>query len=181
MTLDQLTDEPQLSIGIGGRLYRFSELPIEGLGRLQAWLKANCVHPVTALKDHLDGLPDRDRERLLEAARREGRDWPPQVGTAAGAAALLGTEPGQIEALYEGLRVHQPETSRELAVRIFRQLRRDAGKLAAAARKEGREYDGEGPARLIFATLFGLEDPDDELDLPKDRAPEGANGRLTGR
>ncbi len=167
MTLDQLTDLPQLELPIGGKLYRFSELPVEALGRLQAIIKRTVPHPVAALAGHLDGLAEADRQYVLEQARAESWRWPPVVGTAAGAAALLGTEEGQIEALYEGLQVHQPETSRAVAVRIFRLLRTDSAAAAKAAKAAGRKYDGEGPARRIFAALFGLDDPDLADELPK--------------
>jgi hypothetical protein len=167
MDLSHLTDQPQLRLTICGRAYRFSELPLEALGRLQEWLKANHKHPLDDIKPHLSGLSDTDRAAVLEAARKEGRNWPPQIGTAAGSAALLSSEPGQVEAVYEGLLVHQPELSREAAARVYRQLRKEAGAAAKAAKRAGREYDGEGTAHRIFAVLFGLDDPSDEYDLPK--------------
>jgi hypothetical protein len=167
-SLDQLTDQPQIAVTIGGQVYRFSELSIAALGRLQALIKETMPHPVQALKGHLDGLAAADREFLLKEAYRDARSWPPVVGTAAGAAALLSSEPGQIAALYEGLLVHQPQITQADVVRIFRALRRDAAREAAAARQNGQEYDGEGTARRIFAALFGLGIDEDSEPLPKD-------------
>ena len=152
----ELTDQPCLTIDIAGQTYRFSELPIEALGRLQAFIKAVVPHPVAALAGHLDGLDEADRRYLLEQARLEAKSWPPVIGTAEGSAVLLGSEAGQIETLYEGLRVHQPATTREFAKRIFRHLRKQSADDSLRAQRNGREYDGEGPARRIFAVLFGL-------------------------
>jgi hypothetical protein len=162
--LAQLTDHPDLTIAIGGREYRFSELPVAQLGRLQAWVKDSSPHPV-----------DEDRRYLLDQARRDAQRWPPKVGTAEGAAALLGTEPGQIEALAAGLSVHHPELSRADAERVFRALRKDAAKEARRAQREGRKYDGEGAARRIFAVLFGLDDDEDD-----DLKNFGPNGTAAG-
>ncbi len=165
MSLETCTDSPELTVTIGGASYSFSELPIAQLAKLQTWIRAHVPHPLDTLKGHLDGLDPADRAALLEAARVEARGWPPQIGTAAGAAALLGSEPGQVEALAAGLSVHHADLSREHVGRIYRQLRKDAGREAKKARREGREYDGEGDVRRIFAVLFGLDDPD-EPELP---------------
>lgn len=174
LDLDRLTDQHCLEIDIGGQVFRFSELPIEALGRLQAVIKTLVPHPVGALSGHLDGLCDADRQYLLQQAWIEAKSWPPVIGTAAGAAALLGSEPGQIETLYEGLRVHQPAITKEEARQIYRLLRRQSASDSRKAQQQGREYDGEGPARRIFGTLFGLDESDEAGDeLPK-KEEEGA-------
>ncbi len=165
-SLTSLTDRPELTVEVGGRVYSFSELPIGKLADLQVWIRQHSTHPIDALKGHLDGLLEGDRATLLEAARQEARRWPPEIGTAEGAAALLGSEAGQREAFYAGLSVHHPEVTRDEAVRIFRSLQKDAAREAKRAKREGREYDGEGAARRIFAVLFGMDD-DDEDDAPK--------------
>lgn len=161
MDLTKLTDRPELTVPIGGRDYDFSEIPIGKLSDLQDFIRKAVPHPLEALKGHLDGFSDRDRDRLLDEARAAGAKWPPQVGTAEGAAALLGTEAGQVEALRVGLSVHHPEMTADDAGRLFRQLRKETLRLARAARKAKRDYDGEGTVRRIFAVLFGL-DPDEE-------------------
>lgn len=165
-TLDRLAGQPELSLEINGRRYHFSELPIESLARLQSWVKDHVPNPLEAVKPLLGGLPAEDRQYLLDQARRDALGWPPVIGTAAGAAALLSTEPGQIEALHVGLAVHQPETTPEEARRIFRVLSKDARKEAKRAKRDGRNYDGEGSARDIFAVLFGLASDDEDL-FPK--------------
>ena len=89
MDLSQLTDEPELTIAIGGREYQFSELPIAALARLQEWIKREHPHPIEAIKPHLDGLGPEERRYLLDQARLEARSWPPEIGTPEGAEALL--------------------------------------------------------------------------------------------
>ena len=88
------------------------------------------------------------------------------MGTSAGALALLSTEPGQIEALWRGLQLHQAETTRDQARALYRQLTREA---AAEARRNGPAADGEGTVRRIFSVLFGHGDParSDSEPLPK--------------
>lgn len=191
MDLTHLNDRPELAVAIGGREYRFSEVPIGRLADLQDFLRRTLPHPIDAIKPHLDGLAAADRQSLLEAARREGRSWPPQAGTAAGTAALLATEAGQVEALFAGLSVHHAGLSREDAARLYHQLGRDAARAqaraarlhrqaCAAARREGRPApdppaaDEDGAARRIFSVIFGMGDPaldDGELPLPEACAP----------
>jgi hypothetical protein len=172
MKLTQLSDQPELTVEIGSQPYHFSELPIGtperrgdppyGLAALQRWITEHVPHPLDALRGHLDGLPPAVAASLAENARQESRHWPPQVGTAAGTAALLGTEPGQVEALYWGLQLHHPETTRDKARWVYRQLGRQALADAAVARRAGREYDGEGLVKRIFGVLFGLGELEDD-------------------
>lgn len=155
-TLDQLTDAPQLTVPIAGHALQFSELTLAALGRLQAWIKQEIPHPIDAVKPHLAGLDPADRQALLDRAYDDARDWPPVLGTAAGAKALLEAEPGQIEAFHEGLLIHQPETTRDEARRLYKTLLRDAA--GAGGRTAAR----------IFAVLFGAPDPERaEGGLPK--------------
>jgi len=173
LTLDQLTDAPQLTVSIGGRFYQFSELPLDALGRLQAWIKQAVPNPIDAVKPHLAGLNPEDRRALLDRAYDDALSWPPILGTAAGAKALLSGEPGQTEAFCEGLSIHQPQISRAEAVRLYKTLLRDAARDRSAARTAAR----------IFAVLFGAPDPEraggSGTGLPKDPAagPTAAPGR----
>lgn len=167
--LTKLTDEPELAIIINGRLYHFSELPIAAIARLQTWVRANIPHPVDSLKGHLDGLPESVAIAMGQAARQEAKSWPPQVGTGAGAIALLSSEPGQVETLYEGLVAHQPGATREDAQRLYRELTREAARQSKAAKRAGKKYDGEGEVQRIFSVLFGLDQSaDPEERLPKE-------------
>lgn len=161
MDLTKLTDRPELTVAIDGRDYHFSEVPIARLSDLQDYIRKAVPHPLEALKGHLDGFGDRDRDRLLDEARAAAAKWPPQAGTAEGAAALLSNEAGQRTALGVGLSVHHPETSAEDVDRLFRWLRKDTLRRAKAARKAGRKDDGEAVVGRIFAVIFGL-DPDAE-------------------
>jgi hypothetical protein len=165
--LTQLTDQPELTVTIGGKPYQFSELPIAAISRLQTWVRANTPHPFDSLKGQLDGFPDHVAVAMGEAARKEAKSWPPQVGTAAGSIALLSTEPGQIETLYEGLAVHATATTRDDARSVYRQIQREAVRDAKAAKKAGKKYDGEGTVTRIFEVLFGVAD-DSEEALPKE-------------
>jgi len=184
MSLTTATDSPELTVTIGSASYSFSELPIAALAKLQAWIRSHVPHPLDALKGHLDGLDPADRAVLLEAARVEARSWPPEIGTAAGAAALLGSEPGQVEALAAGLSVHHPELTRPDVERLYRALGKETMRLVRAARSRGRAYDGEGTMRRVFATLFGLDDggggDDDEVGLPNSDARPVPSEASTG-
>lgn len=161
--LTQLTDQPELSVPIGGRRYLFSELPLSALARLQTWVNDHTPHPVDSLRGHLDGLPDHVAVAMGEAARNESKAWPPQVGTSAGAIALLSTEPGQIQTLFEGLAAHEPGVTLDDAYRVYRGLRREAAREVKAAKRAGRKCDGEGTVQRVFAVLFGLDDGDESL------------------
>jgi GTP-binding protein len=82
----QLTDKPEFSVSIGGKEYKFSELPIDSLGSLQAWVKANTPHPLAAIKDYLEGLPLEDRRYLLEREIEQNLShvaWAPRVNISA--------------------------------------------------------------------------------------------------
>ena len=160
--LDQLLDEPELVVAIAGGTYRFAELPLAQLARLQAYLRRTVPHPVEAIKPHLAGLPDRQADELLRLAYEEGRDWPPQAGTGAGVAALMRTPEGQVEALTAALSVFHPGLPSCEVERLYRALQRDATARARAARKAGRAYGGEGLVKRIFGVAFGLGDPEHE-------------------
>ena len=146
--LTALTDGPQLSVPIGRVEYRFSELPITHLKQLQTWLERAYPHPIEAIKKHLPGLPDEVQFKLLEKAREEARNWPPQISTFSGVSALVSGEAGQLEAFRVGLTVHQPQTTEQEARKLFRNLEREA-------RKTGNER----VVARIYACLFGMPDP----------------------
>lgn len=168
MDLPQLVDDAaELIETIGGAQVRFSEITIGQDAQLQEWLTAHVPHPVEALKPRLEGLSADDRQYLLEQARQDARDWPPRVGTAAAAEALLGSPDGQVEALYQGLRVHYPDASREYAARLYRALKKESARSAAAAKRDGRTDDGQAKVQRIFACLFGMSSTEEDRGLPK--------------
>ena len=109
MNLMQHADKPELTVTIGGQPYDFGEIPIEALAELQEWIRKNIPHPLEAIKPHLKGLPTDVAIGLTDRAREEAKDWPPEIGTAAGSAALLSKESGQILALRVGLQKFHPE------------------------------------------------------------------------
>lgn len=158
MDIAQHTDQPA-RVEIAGVAYGFSELPIEALGRLQQWIKDHHPNPMEVIKPHLDGFAAADRAEIIRQARQEAASWPPQVGTGRGAQALLGDEAGQREAFYEGLRVHQPNTTRKQADRLFRELGREAARAKAGG---APDVVAERSIARIFGILFGADD--DPLD-----------------
>src|SRR4051812_24819181 len=112
MDLAQITNQP-VEIEIAGRKFLFRELNFEALGRLQQWIKDHTPHPITSLMPFLKGVSAEHAATLLEGARRDALAWPPKIGTAAGAVALMETEEGQKATLLEALRAMQPGTTRE--------------------------------------------------------------------
>ena len=173
LTLTELADAPELSVEIGGHLLHFSELPLERLARLQAFIARTVPDPWRHAREKAAGLPDGVAAVLLENARQESLRWPPQLGTAAGAVALLSTDEGQMEALFEALQVHQPATTRDDARAVWKLMRKDSAARMRRARAEGRAYRGEGLARRIFAVAFGQDDPDlDDGEAGRDGVPK---------
>lgn len=150
MDLTQLTGKPELTVTISEKEYHFSEFTIDALAELQSWVRKHTPHPIDEIKEHLDGLPAEDRRYLLDKARADAKDWPPKVGTPAGALALLGSPEGQIETIYRGLLTHQPHTTIDDARAIYRTL------VKAKA---------EGTITKVVGVLFGL-DPDDAGATP---------------
>ncbi len=169
MRLDEHLDGPELTIAIAGKDYHFSELPLGHKAKLQAWIRAHVPDPMEACKAVLEGLDKDERLHLLNEARKERANWPPDIDTAAGQTALLSAAPGQREALYVGLTVHQPDMTRHHATRLYRLL-------LGEAKKTGRETT----IQKILAVMFALTPPSDEEGFPKDEAPPVSNGASTG-
>ncbi|MDG3003251.1 hypothetical protein [Paludisphaera mucosa] len=188
-TLDSLIDAPALVVEVGGRTYRFSELTLAALGRLQAWIKATCPHPLDALKPHLEGLTAAERRELIADAVEAGRSWPPRIGTNAASELLLGTQEGQLLVLLEGLRAQEPAATDADAEALYSGLTREVKRAAREARaayvaecaahaaaSEAAEaaglkptpppappkFDGDARIGRIYGTLFGTYDPEDE-------------------
>lgn len=177
LNLADLTDQSQLNVSIGGQDYQFSELTLDAKGRLQAWLHRNVPNPVEAIKDDLDGIDPEIAFRLLNEARKERQHWPPDIESGAGKIALLSSEPGQIEVLWEGLKTQQPDITRPRAYKVFMALKQESAKVS---RKGG---NGERKIQSIFAAIFGftLPDEDEEPAFPKDLALRTkTNGPSTG-
>jgi hypothetical protein len=143
MDLAEHTDQPTEVI-VAGKTYLFSELTIEAMGRLQAWIKANVPHPLKALQGQLDGFSAEDRATLLDQARKEAAHWPPSIGTPAAAQALASSREGMAEVIYEGLRGANPEAPRDSAISILKSIRRD-----------------EAKSREVFGIIYGLDEGDD--------------------
>jgi hypothetical protein len=141
MDLTKLVDGiPDLLERIGGVEVVFSEVPIEGLARLQAWIKANVPHPLEAIRDYLAKLPPGVASDLAEKARRDAMNWPPEIGTAEAAVALLGSTEGQVAAFLEGLLVHHPDATPSDARRLYNTLKREVA-MDLARRKRKAELE----------------------------------------
>lgn len=163
MDLTKLVDGiPELEETIGGVRVVFSEIPIEGLARLQAWINAHVPHPLDAIRDRLAKLPPAVASDLAERARREATQWPPEIGSAEGAVALLGSTEGQVAAFHEGLKVHHPDATPSDAARLYKVLRREVAKTRDQRR-----------VKRIYATIFGTgaADEDDEVIALKNGRP----------
>lgn len=164
-SLAELLDGPTFTVRVGGRDYGFSEVPVSSLLALETWIRENTPHPIESVKPYLSGLDPADRRELLEQARQDARNWPPRIGTSAGAAALLGSgDMGQIETLYHGLLVHHPGATRDHARGLYRKLRQ------AMKREVAESEDGESPTvRRIYAAIFGMLDEQGEpaAGIPK--------------
>ena len=171
MTLDQHADKPELTVTIGGNSYDFGEIPIESLAELQEWIRKNIPHPLEAIKPHLKGLPTDVAIGLTDRAREEAKDWPPEIGTAAGSAALLSKESGQILALRVGLQKFHPEVDVRGAAQLYRQLGKDAARAARAS--GGKLEPGERIVTRIFSVLFGMGDTVDGGETPKESRVSG--------
>lgn len=175
-SLSELLDGPTFSVRVGGRDYGFSEVPVSSLLALETWIRENTPHPIESIKPYLAGLEPEDRKQLLERARQDALEWPPRIGTSAGARALLGSgDMGQIETLYHGLLVHHPGATRDHARGLYRKLKQ------AMKREIATSEDGESPTvRRIFAAIFGMLDEQGEpaIALPKgeQQARNGAYG-----
>jgi hypothetical protein len=187
LTLDQMIDRrpadgprqvphPQLRIAAGGREYEFSEIDLYGNAELQAVIKEIVPHPVRAIAPHLEGLPDRDRDRLLDRAYRDAMHWPPEIGSPEGSDALSNSNAGRIAVLWEGLKACDPGATREDAVRLHEDLRKESSREMAAATRAGELYEGNKKLRDIFRCIFGAE-PDDG---PKASGPGSPAGRANG-
>lgn len=109
-----------------GVVFRVAEIDLGAQARLQAWVRENVPHPVAAVRDHLAGLSPEDRAVVLEAAARDAPRWPPKIGTAEAARALLTDARGQALVLAEGLLAADPSLRGrpELAERAERLARR---------------------------------------------------------
>lgn len=165
MDLSQLLDSgPEIVETIGGMKFRFSEITLDGMARLQSWIREHVPHPVEQIKPWLDGLPSEERRELLETAMDQARDWPPLLGTAEGAMALLRSELGQVQAFKEGLLVHHPDATLDDAAKIYRVLKAEVG-------REARNGGESARIRRIYATIFGTVESLDMGPLPKALAP----------
>ena len=154
-TLEQLAGKPELTLTIGGQEYHFSELTLDAKARLHVWLRNHTPDPLESVKAGLEGLPPADRQYLLNEARKERLAWPPEISTANGRLALLGSENGQQELLFEGLLIHHPEMTRPGAFKIYRLME--------------REPNGADMIKRIYATLLHLILPDEEEAPPFSR------------
>jgi hypothetical protein len=145
-SLAELLDGPTFTVRVGGRDYGFSEVPVSSLLAMEEWIRANTPHPIESIKPHLAGLEPAERQQLLERARQDALEWPPRIGTSAGAAALLGSgDMGQIETLYHGLLVHHPGATRDHARGLYRKLKqamkREIADSIAATKQASAEAD----------------------------------------
>jgi hypothetical protein len=176
VSLSELTDGYSLSMNIEGREYRFGELTIAALGRLQTFIERELPNPFDAIKTRLDGLEPEDRRYLLNEARKEALGWPPNIQSREGKLAILAVERGQIEVLYECFQVHHPEMSKDRVKSLYQRMLRQVEFESRRAKREGRDYNGESDIQRIYAAGLGLVLPSEELDVPKSESLSPKNG-----
>ena len=166
--LNALAGDPELTVKIAGQDYHFSELTLGSKSRLQVWLRDNTPDPMESVKASIEGLAPEDRQYLLNEARKDRLAWPPEISTMKGRLALLSSDMGQNELLFEGLQIHHPEMTRAGAFKVYRGLE--------------REPDGKAKIAKIYATLLHLVLPDEDEDVhfPKDLKLQTKNGHSTG-
>jgi len=80
--ITRLIPQP-IEIEINDTCYKFAQLRIGEISRIQAWLDS-LPNPMATIKPHLDGLTPDERKALLIEAQKELRTWPPQYGTSKG-------------------------------------------------------------------------------------------------
>jgi hypothetical protein len=68
---------------LDGKTYKFAQLRIGEIARIQAWLDS-LPSPLQTIRPHLDGLDADERKQLLSEAQKDSRNWPPQYGSTKG-------------------------------------------------------------------------------------------------
>lgn len=122
--LDQLLDVGT-DVTVGGKTYRFGELTLGAMARLQGWIKSHVPNPLAALRGELDGFTAEEKAVLLEGARKEAQHWPPVIGSPDAARHLFSSPDGHRALLKEALLVHQPEIGEAEVERLYRRIRFD--------------------------------------------------------
>lgn len=164
--LAEALDEPTLSVTIAGREYHFSELPLAQKAKLQSWIQRKVPNPMEAIKPHLDGLDPSDRIELLDRARKELKDWPPDIERTEGRMVIAQSDEGHIQLFIQALSVHHPTISPEEAERIWAAFKREGSEQASKLKEGWRKSEAARAAAKIFAISFGLPMPGDEEGLP---------------
>jgi hypothetical protein len=181
ISLSELTDGYSLALEIEGQKYRFGELSIAALGRLQTFIERELPDPFQAMKAKLDGLEPEDRRYLLNEARKESLNWPPNIQSREGKLAILAGERGQIEVLYECFQVHHQEMTKDRVRSLYQRMLRQVEFESRRARKEKREYNGESDIQRIYAAGLGLILPSEEdPNVPKCESLPKNNGSTGG-
>jgi hypothetical protein len=168
MDLTELTDEPELTVTIGGMAFNFSDLPINYMAKLQAWIKANVPDPLVELRSRLEGYPESVIAQLTAEVRREYPAWPPIVSTREAAVVLMGSTQGQVQTLWVALMVHYPTVTIDEADKIYRALKR---------------MRDEKLVTRIYTTIFGTagadgkedSDPKGQVVVPAATTPSNGN------
>ena len=80
--ITRLLPQP-VELDINGTTYKFAQLRIGEIARIQAWLDS-LPNPIAVIRPMLDGLTPDERKAMLIEAQKELRNWPPQYGTQKG-------------------------------------------------------------------------------------------------
>lgn len=150
MDLDRWIVQP-VSFEVDGVAFKVAEISLDSQARLQAWLRVNVPHPIAAVREHLKGLSPEQQSIVLEIATREALRWPPKIGTAEAARALLTDSRGQVAVFLEGLQAADATaTSRE----------------AEWLAKRLNHTRNTKTSRRVLSVIFGTDydDDDDQVD-----------------
>ena len=162
-TLGQYSGQPEITVTIAGQEYGFSELLHASTERLQDWIRRNVPDPLESVKAGLEGLAPEDRQYLLNEARKERLEWPPDISTDKGRRVLLDNTAGQQEVFFEALQTHHPEMTRAGAFKVYRLME--------------KEPNVADIVRRIYATVLHLvlRDEDEKPPFSRDLKLEMKN------
>jgi hypothetical protein len=124
MDLATATGQDRDALEIGGKAYGIGPLTAGQWGGMQAWIKANVKSPLARAVEQLNEMDaagvrikPTDRATILDGARKEGRVWPPSIGSAAWLDCLR-SEEGDAAFVFHALKPFNPDLTPEDAAAV---------------------------------------------------------------
>lgn len=134
-----------IEIQIGETVYKFGQLRIGEIARIQAWLDS-LPNPLATLRPQLEGLTPDERKALLLEAQKELRNWPPQYGTQKGLE-MIGRPEGTRIFMRASLKRHQPHLTDVQCDEITENLELDTLAQVIEIASTGKLSDVELPGK----------------------------------